>query len=357
MGQREETRMRKPDTSKEEISVDEQVAKVFTWRRGFNTIFLIDIGVELGLFKALAKGPDRTPQELASELKLHLRYVDVWCMTAFGLGLLDGDEQRRFRLAPHFDKILASPGHPRDLTGYVRLGTAFLTEDFERCRRAFRTGETVPFQGRSDAFADTIGDAIGGLHAATARKILPDLPDMTQRLETGAKVLEVGCGTGRFLMHMVKAWPQAHCTGIDIDPTGIEIARKNIRAAGLQSRAEVIAGEIADLPKASFDAVVMIEVLHEIAQQIRQHVIDGCAHALKPGGWLLIVDETYPGNLEDARRPEFQFPLQTAFEEMTWGNVIPTREEQEQLLASAGFKGAPNRTLIGEGFTILSIKR
>ena len=349
--------MSKAGTSKEGISVDEQVAKIFAWRRGFNTIFLIDIGVDLGLFKALAENPDRTPQDVAEQLKLHPHYVDVWCMTAFGLGLLDADEQRRFRLAPHFDKILASPGHPRDLTGYVRLGTAFMTEDFERCRKAFHTGDTVPFQGRSHDFADTIGDAIGGLHAATARKILPDLPEMTPRLESGANVLEVGCGTGRFLMHMAKAWPKAHCTGIDIDPTGIEIARKNISAAGLQSRVEVIAGDIADLPKAGADAVVMIEVLHEIAPQIRQHVINGCAQVLKPGGWLLIVDETYPSTLEEARRPEFQFPLQTAFEEMTWGNVIPTREEQEQLFANAGFKGAANRALIGEGFTILSIKR
>lgn len=349
--------MNKPDTNKAEISVDEQVAKVFAWRRGFNAVFLIDIGVDLGLFKALAEGPGRTAHEIAAALKLHPPYVDVWCMTAFGLGLLDADEERRFRLAPHFDKILASPGHPRDLTGYIRLGTAFLTEDFERCREAFHTGETVPFQGRSHAFADTIGDAIGGLHAATARKILPDLSDMTQRLESGARVLEVGCGTGRFLMQLAKAWPNALATGVDIDPTGIEIARNKIGMAGLESRVEVVASDVADLPQASFDAIVMIEVLHEIAPQIRQHVINGCAKVLKPGGWLLIVDETYPASLEEARRPEFQFPLQTGFEEMTWGNVIPTREEQEQLFANAGFKGAPDRALIGEGFTILSIRR
>ncbi|UCH46804.1 MAG: methyltransferase domain-containing protein [Betaproteobacteria bacterium] len=349
--------MSKTDTKQADISVDEQVAKIFTWRRGFNAVFLIDIGVDLGLFKTLAGKPGRSAAEIAGELKLHPPYVETWCLTAFGLGLLDADEQHHYRLAPHMDKILASPGHPRDLTGYVRLGTAFMTEDFELCRKAFHSGETVPFQGRSHAFADTIGDAIGGLHAATARKILPDLENMTQRLEGGAKVLEVGCGTGRFLMQMAKAWPKAVCTGVDIDPTGIEIARNKIGMAGLESRVDVIESDVADLPEASFDAVVMIEVLHEIAPQIRQHVINGCAHVLKPGGWLLIVDETYPSTLQEARQPEFQFPLQTGFEEMTWGNVIPTREEQEQLLANAGFKDAPNRSLIGEGFTILSVQR
>ncbi len=349
--------MSKTNSENAEISVDQQVAKIFTWRRGFNAIFLIDIGVELGLFKALKEKPNQSAADIAKQLKLHAPYVETWCMTAFGLGLLDADQQHRYRLAPHMDKILASPGHPRDLTGYVRLGTAFLIEDFERCRKVFRNGETVPFQGRSHAFADTIGDAIGGLHAATARKILPDLADMTQRLESGAKILEVGCGTGRFLMQMAKAWPNSICTGVDIDPTGIEIARNKIGTAGLESRVEVMQSDVADLPQASFDAIVMIEVLHEIAPQIRQHVVNGCAQALKPGGWLLIVDETYPSTLEEARQPEFQFPLQTGFEEMTWGNVIPTREEQEQLLATAGFKRAPNRALIGEGFTILSVQR
>jgi len=349
--------MNNPAPNETAISVDDQVAKIFTWRRGFNAVFLIDIGVELGLFKTLAEKPGQTAAQIAADLKLHPPYVDVWCMTALGLGLLDADAQRHFTLAPYMDKILASPGHPRDLTGYIRLGTAFLTEDFELCRKAFRTGETVPFQGRSHAFADTIGDAIGGLHMATARKILPDLDGMPERLENGARVLEIGCGTGRFLMQLAKAWPNAHCTGADIDPTGIEIARNKIGMAGMESRIEVIESDVADLPEASFDAVVMIEVLHEIAPQIRQHVINGCAHVLKPGGWLLIVDETYPSTIEEARRPEFQFPLQTGFEEMTWGNVIPTREEQEQLLSVAGFKGAPDRSLIGEGFTILSIKR
>ena len=349
--------MNNPAPNETAISVDDQVAKIFTWRRGFNAVFLIDIGVELGLFKTLAEKPGQTAAQIAADLKLHPPYVDVWCMTALGLGLLDADAQRHFTLAPYMDKILACPGHPRDLTGYIRLGTAFLTEDFELCRKAFRTGETVPFQGRSHAFADTIGDAIGGLHMATARKILPDLDGMPERLENGARVLEIGCGTGRFLMQLAKAWPNAHCTGADIDPTGIEIARNKIGMAGMESRIEVIESDVADLPEASFDAVVMIEVLHEIAPQIRQHVINGCAHVLKPGGWLLIVDETYPSTIEEARRPEFQFPLQTGFEEMTWGNVIPTREEQEQLLSVAGFKGAPDRSLIGEGFTILSIKR
>lgn len=79
--------------------------------------------------------------------------------------------------------------------------------------------------------------------------------------------------------------------------------------------------------------------------------------ALRPGGWLVIVDETHPSTLAETRLPEFRFPLQTALEEMVWGNRVPTREEQERLLRDAGFTGTVGRTLLGQGFTLLSTRR
>ena len=103
--------------------------------------------------------------------------------------------------------------------------------------------------------------------------------------------------------------------------------------------------------------VVMIEVLHEIAPHLRPHVLGACSRALDAGGWLLIVDETYPTTLAQARVPEFRFPLQTGVEELLWGNVLPTREEQESLLHDAGFSGGIRRELIGEGFTVLAARK
>lgn len=36
-----------------EITAETQVAKIFEWRRGFNAMHLIDLGVRLGLFRRL----------------------------------------------------------------------------------------------------------------------------------------------------------------------------------------------------------------------------------------------------------------------------------------------------------------
>ena len=135
-----------------QITADSQVARIFEWRRGFNTIHLIDLGVHLGLFRALAQTPGLNGAELARQLGLHAPYVEVWCKTAYGLEILDADADEKYRLAPHFDAILASPTHPRYLGGYVRLGIEVAADDFHRCREAFKSGQAKPFQGRGDDF-------------------------------------------------------------------------------------------------------------------------------------------------------------------------------------------------------------
>ena len=346
------------DSKTTEITADSQVARVFEWRRGFNTIHLIDVGIRVGLFKSLAEAPGVTGKELAERLGLHPPFVETWCKTAYGMELLDADEALRYRLAPYFDSILASPTHPRYLGGYVRLGTEVAAEDFQRSVRSLRTGEVTPFQGRGDDFAQAIAESTWGLQVMTAKKILPNLEGLAERLEAGGTILEVGCGTGNLLALLAKTFPKAHCIGVDIDEDSVTSARQRLQKAGVADRAEARKGSVsAAVQAASVDAVVMVEVLHEIAQDLRPFVIAQSAAALKPGGWLVIVDETYPSTREEMRQPEFRFPLMTGFEEMVWGNVLPTRKEQEKLLRDAGLTGVIDRSIIGEGFTVLTTKK
>lgn len=339
------------------VTADQQVARVFEWRRGFNAMHLMDLGIKLGLFRALSQSPGTSAAALAAATSLHAPYVRTWLWTAHGFGMVDADGEDAFRLAPHFDAILANPGHPRYLGGFVQLGTDFATEDYRAALQAFRTGEVAPFQGRGEAFARAIAESTWGLQVATAKKLLPALEGLPAALEAGGTVLEVGCGTASFLVQLAKAFPAARGIGVDIDPSSLEVARGRLREAGLEERVALRAGRVGEVvPAGSVDACVMIEVLHEIARSIRPAVVAEAARALRPGGWMLIVDETYPSTLAQTREPEFRFPLQTGLEELTWGNEIPDREEQEQLLRGAGLSGEIRRSIIGEGFTVLAVR-
>ena len=76
-----------------------------------------------------------------------------------------------------------------------------------------------------------------------------------------------------------------------------------------------------------------------------------------PGSTHACRYETYPSDLAQARQPEYRFPLQTGLEELMWGNVVPTREERDRLLAEAGFGDALQRSVFGEGFTLLVARK
>ncbi len=348
----------KPKSDSGHTTADQQVAKIFEWRRGFNIVHLINIGLELGLFKYIEKNPNSSPATIAKSLSLHTPYIDIWCKTAFAVEILNSDDCEHYQLGEHFDLLLARDSHPRYLGGYIQLGANFAAHDFKYSIDAFKSGDVSPFQNRSEGFADTIGEAISGLHKLTSKKLLPELPNMEVKLKNSSKILDIGCGTGRLVFQIATDWPTTTVFGVDIDSTGIQIARMRLKELGLEERVELVLGEIGKAGDASsFDVITLVEVLHEISPPGRQKAIKDCYKLLKPGGWILIVDETYPSQPHEYRMAEYQFPIQTAFEELTWGNVIPTKEIQESLLRNAGFTGEIFRRIIGEGFTILETQK
>jgi len=74
-----------PDTK---VTAEAQTAKIFEWRQGFNARFLINLDVRLRLFRAFAQSPGARARYIARRLGLHLPYVEIWCTTAYNLGLL-----------------------------------------------------------------------------------------------------------------------------------------------------------------------------------------------------------------------------------------------------------------------------
>ncbi|MFC5995900.1 SAM-dependent methyltransferase [Pseudonocardia hispaniensis] len=337
-----------------EPTPDQQVERIFEWRRGFVVTWLLAIGLRTGIVHDLAAHPGATAATLADRLRLHEAYTATWCRTAHGLGVLDL-EDGGYRLAPHLDTILTDATDPRYLAGYVLLGTEIATRDLEATAEAMRTGAVVPFQGRGDGFTRLVAEATRGLQTMTVHTILPKLPGVADALAAGGTVLEIGCGTGTLLVAIAQRFPSAHCVGVDIDTDSLGVAAERLVTAGVDDRVRLHRGSVADaVHGAQVDVIVLVEVLHEIAPAQRPRVIADAAAALRPGGWLVIVDETYPSTPQQAREPQFWFPLMTGFEELLWGNVLPTREEQEELLRAAGLTGRVDRRVVGAGFTVLT---
>ncbi|WP_422932849.1 class I SAM-dependent methyltransferase [Sphingobium cupriresistens] len=107
-------------------------------------------------------------------------------------------------------------------------------------------------------------------------------------------VLEIGCGTGRNLIAVGKAWPGTRLHGIDISAAMLETARAGVARAGLADRVTLAQGDAcafdpqALFGRAGFDRVFISYALSMIPDW--EDALTQAAQCVAPGGRLEIVD-------------------------------------------------------------------
>jgi hypothetical protein len=102
-----------------------------------------------------------------------------------------------------------------------------------------------------------------GMADAMRRRALPPLKQaLVGRLREG-RLLDIACGTGRFLTEVKRNWPRLAVTGLDLSGDYLAEARRQLAP---WSRVDLIEAhaEAMPLPDASFDAVSAIFLFHEL---------------------------------------------------------------------------------------------
>jgi S-adenosylmethionine-diacylgycerolhomoserine-N-methlytransferase len=157
------------------------------------------------------------------------------------------------------------------------------------------------------------------------------------QLATSASVLEIGCGTGRNLVHAAGLYPDARFFGIDVSTEMLTSAISAIARRGLTNRIRVAHGDatafdpqgLFGVPR--FDHVMISYSLSMIPDWRR--VLQVAAAHLRPGGRLHIVDF---GNQE--RLPGIARTLLLRW--LAMFDVIPRNDLKSVLLAMACATGA-----------------
>jgi ubiquinone/menaquinone biosynthesis C-methylase UbiE len=105
-------------------------------------------------------------------------------------------------------------------------------------------------------------------------------------IESGHRVLEIGCGTGNLLAALRKRGPRVDAVGIDPDPAALRRARR--KAAGVRFE-QAFAGEL-PLADASVDRVLSAFMLHHLDAGEGARAMLEVRRVLRPGGELHAVD-------------------------------------------------------------------
>lgn len=114
------------------------------------------------------------------------------------------------------------------------------------------------------------------------------------RLDTAARVLDVGCGTGSLLVSLKQRYPNVEAVGADPDPKALARARQKATRAGVQVSFDQGFGSSLPYPERHFDRVLSSFMFHHVPLTERRALLSEIARVLKPGGALHLVDFAGP---------------------------------------------------------------
>jgi SAM-dependent methyltransferase len=145
-----------------------------------------------------------------------------------------------------------------------------------------------------------------GYAAHLVSEWLPALDGVTDTLQAGASVADIGCGLGASTIIMAQAFGRSTFLGTDIHEASIAAARKAAAEAGVAQRARFEVASAQEFQGEGYDLVCMFDCLHDMgdpvgaARRIRQ--------ALAPDGTLLLVEPMAGGAAVPGRGPGSAMP-------------------------------------------------
>jgi SAM-dependent methyltransferase len=274
--------------------VQQQAGKVLSQVAGFVGTRTIQIGLQAGLFEALAEGP-KTSDQLASAKGIDELYSMVWCRSAFANELLEKDGDK-YKLAPHMDKLLLEEDLPGFIGGMVMTVTQ--PEVFDSFAAKLQSGERLWWDTCGPDFIKSVSLTGRPFYNRMITAGFSQVPGLTERLESGARLLELGSGAGVGLVKLATAYPNVSLVGVDGDAYSLDLLKERLAAEGV--KAELVHSTLEDFDMDSqFDVAFINITMHECRDLDK--VTQNVHKALKPEGVFVISDMPFPESDEACR--------------------------------------------------------
>jgi ubiquinone/menaquinone biosynthesis C-methylase UbiE len=262
---------------------------------------MVVIGEKLGLYKALAAGA-MSPAELAAKTGTDERYLREWLASQAAGGYVTYDAATgKFRLSAEQAFTLAYDDSPAYLPGAFELALGSLAA-VPRIAESFRTGAGMGWHEHQDGVFHGCEKCFRPGYAANLVSTwIPSLKDVKEKLETGARVADVGCGKGASTVLMAKAFPRSQFFGFDYHDKSIEAARESAKRQGVADRVSFQVAKAKDFPGRDYDFVAVLDCLHDMGDPA-----GAAAHlrrALAADGTWMIVEPFANDQLQDNLNP------------------------------------------------------
>ena len=113
-------------------------------------------------------------------------------------------------------------------------------------------------------------------------------------LPPDSNILDLACGTGDFTLELLKRYPSAHITGVDITPEMMSIAKKKLPEGNTVNFSVGDAQNLSFLKDGTFSLVVCAFGFRNFPDKAK--ALSECRRVLAPGGKLVVLELFRPGS-------------------------------------------------------------
>jgi SAM-dependent methyltransferase len=284
----------------DESKLAEFMGRLVTDMGGAAMVASIIVGEELGLYRAMSDGRPMSADELAAATGCHPRLVLEWLNAQAASGYVEFVDDT-YRLPEEQALALAVEDSPVYVAGGAGvLATLFLDKDKQvaamRGDGAISWGDHHPclFDGTERFFRP-------GYKANLVSTWLPAVDGAVGKLESGARVADVGCGHGASTVLLAEAFPASQFFGFDFHAPSIDAARERAAAAGVADRITFTAAAADAYEETGLDLICFFDCLHDMGDPVgaARHAHE----ALADGGAVLLVEPFAGDRLQDNCNP------------------------------------------------------
>ncbi len=250
---------------------------------------MISIGHRTGLFDSMHRMPaGGTSQQIAEESGLNERYVREWLGAMTTGRIVEHDHTTgAYWLPEEHAAMLTRSAAPTNLSVVAQFIPVLASVESEVVA-AFGHGQGVPYSAY-DRFHEVMAEESGQtVVAALEEHILPVVPGLIERLESGIDVMDVGCGAGRAMIHLAELYPKSRFRGVDFSEEAVGMARDVVRERGLRNVTFDVVDAAAVDDEASYDLITTFDAIHD--QVVPDRVLANIRRALRPDGVYLMQE-------------------------------------------------------------------
>jgi 2-polyprenyl-3-methyl-5-hydroxy-6-metoxy-1,4-benzoquinol methylase len=275
---------------------EEFTSKMFQFLNSGMLSLMISIGYKTGLFDTIAQMKPSTSQEISQAAKLNERYIREWLGAMVTGNIIEYDSlTEKYFLPKEYSTFLTRKSGIDNLAVLAQY-VSLMGNVEDKIVECFRNGGGLPYS-EYPKFQELQAEETARIFdSKLTNQILPLIPEIDNKLNDGIKVLDIGCGRGRAINLMGKAFSRSKFIGCDISHEGISSAKEEAKNMGLTNVQFEIKDALLVEELGKFDLITAFDTIHDQVQPTK--VLKAINASLNNDGFFLMQDIAASSKLE-----------------------------------------------------------